>query len=66
VTHGERDGLCAISSYGLLPLSGSGPVVTVTVEARQTLGAKLPLQIGGTANELPLSPGSSGSAGWPR
>jgi len=51
VTHGERNGVCRIASYGVAPLSGSGQVLTITVEALRATGHRSPLAIGGQANE---------------
>ena len=56
VVHGERNGYCRIAAYGVVPLSGSGPVLTVTVEALKAASQRVPLGIRGTANEgaIPL------------
>jgi hypothetical protein len=60
VAHGDLDGTHKISAYGLLPLSGSGRVMTVTIEALKPTGPRVPLTIGGTANEgrIPLQIGT--------
>ena len=49
-----------VSAYGVLPLTGSGSVLTVTVEALKITTGGNPLAIGGRANEgaIPLRVGS--------
>jgi hypothetical protein len=47
----DRNGTYRIAGYGVLPLSGSGPVLTITVEALKDTGRQMPLTIGGVANE---------------
>jgi hypothetical protein len=56
VAHGDLNGSHLVSAYGVLPLSGSGSVLTVTIQAVKTVGARLPMTITGTANErkIPL------------
>jgi hypothetical protein len=56
VAHSERSGTCRIAAYGVVPLSGSGPVLQVTVEALKPLGPQAPLGLTGLANEgrIPL------------
>jgi uncharacterized repeat protein (TIGR01451 family) len=55
-------GTYRIAGYGVTPLAGSGPVLTITVEALERTGRGLPLQIGGIANEgqIPLRIGGRG------
>jgi hypothetical protein len=50
-------GTLRIAAYGVLPLAGSGPVLTVTVEALKTVGRQAPLTVSGQANEgtIPLA-----------
>jgi hypothetical protein len=52
----DAAGTCRIAAYGLLPLAGSGPVLTVTVEGVRATGARVPLTVSGQANEgaIPL------------
>jgi hypothetical protein len=47
----ELVGAQKIAAFGVVPLSGSGSVLTVTVEALKNTGNKPPLQLSGTANE---------------
>jgi hypothetical protein len=57
VEHADQGGTHRIAAYGVLPLSGSGSVLTVTVEALKDVGRQAPLNIGGgVANEglIPL------------
>ena len=60
VAHGELSGTHRISAYGVLPLSGSGSVMTVTIEGLRPTGRQLPLTVTGTANEggIPLRVGT--------
>jgi hypothetical protein len=60
IAHGDVDGTHKISAYGILPLSGSGSVMTVTIEAVKPTGPRLPLTVAGTANEgrIPLQIGT--------
>jgi hypothetical protein len=51
VAHGDLNGSHLVSAYGVLPLSGSGSALTVTIQAVKTVGARLPMTITGTANE---------------
>jgi hypothetical protein len=57
VTHREHDGVCRIAAYQAVPLSGSGPVLTVTVEALKPVSPETAVAIAGTANEgaIPLA-----------
>jgi hypothetical protein len=51
LAQGCENGTCRIAAYGIAPLSGSGPVLTVTVKAlRDTARLDAP-SIGGAANE---------------
>jgi len=56
VVNSDLAGVQKIAGFGVVPLSGSGSVVTVTVEALKNTGNQPPLQISGTANEggIPL------------
>jgi hypothetical protein len=47
----NQKGTYRIAGYGLTSLSGSGSVLTVTVEALQNLGRDIPIRISGVANE---------------
>jgi hypothetical protein len=49
-------GTCRIAEYGFEPLSGSGTVLTITVEALRGTGNESPLSASGVANEggIPL------------
>ena len=60
VAHGELDGTHRISAYGVLPLTGNGSVLTVTIEGVKDAGRQLPLTMTGTANEggIPLRTGT--------
>jgi hypothetical protein len=60
IAHGDLGGTHKISAYGLLPLSGSGRVMTVTIEALKPTGLRVPLTVDGTANEgrIPLQIGT--------
>jgi hypothetical protein len=51
VAHGDVNGRHLVSAYGVLPLSGSGSALTITIKAVKTVGAQLPMTITGTANE---------------
>ena len=59
VAHADQKGTHRIAAYGVLPLSGSGSVLTVTIEALKTTGRVAPVTITGTANEgaVPLRVG---------
>jgi hypothetical protein len=52
----DGKGTVRIAGYGVVPLSGSGPVLTITVEALGNTGRQEPLRISGVANEggIPL------------
>jgi hypothetical protein len=52
----DAAGTCRIAAYGVLPLAGTGAVLTVTIEGVRTTGAKVPLTVSGRANEgaIPL------------
>jgi hypothetical protein len=52
----DGSGESRIAAYGLLPLSGSGPVLKITVEALRDTGRRASPAIGGVANEgaIPL------------
>ena len=56
VARSVKNGTCRVATYGVLPLSGSGSVLTVTIEALKTVGGQAPVTIRGTANEgrIPL------------
>jgi len=57
LAHSDRPGgLHRITTYGMLPLSGSGALAIVTVEGLGEAGPVQPMQIEGTANEgaIPL------------
>jgi len=64
VVTNDNSGTVNIAAYGVLPLSGSGAVLSVTVEARAPLGLKVPLRVRGEANEggIPLVGAGQGSA----
>jgi len=57
LAHSDREGgVHRITTYGMMPLSGSGTLAIVTVEGIGEAGPVLPLQIEGKANEgaIPL------------
>jgi len=56
VATGDLHGTYRIAAYDVVPLAGSGPVLTVTVEALSDARGRVPPAIGGTANEgaIPL------------
>jgi hypothetical protein len=56
VVQADAAGTCRIAAYGVLPLAGSGAVLTVTIEGVKATGARLPLTVSGQANEgaIPL------------
>jgi hypothetical protein len=56
VVQNSAAGTTRIAMYGVLPLSGSGAVLNVTVEGVKSSGAKPPLTVSGLANEgaIPL------------
>jgi hypothetical protein len=56
LAHADLSGTHKIAAFGVVPLSGSGSVLTVTVEALKNTGNQVPLQLNGTANEggIPL------------
>jgi hypothetical protein len=47
----DQEGTYRIAAYGVVPLSGSGPLLTVTVEALRDTGRRDAPTIGGVANE---------------
>jgi hypothetical protein len=51
VEEGDAPGSHRIAAYGVLPLSGSGSTLILTIEARKNLGAQLPIVVAGSANE---------------
>jgi len=62
----QAGGGARVAAYGPVPLSGSGTVLKITVEARTDLGRSLPLTIGAEANEgrIPLRvKGEAGAGG---
>jgi hypothetical protein len=60
VAHGDQGDAHKISAYGVLPLSGSGSVLRITIEALNPTGVRVPLTVNGTANEgrIPLRLGA--------
>jgi hypothetical protein len=52
----DVNGTLRIAGYGVVPLSGSGPVLKITVEVLRNTEGQLPLRISGVANEggIPL------------
>jgi hypothetical protein len=44
-------GTTRITAYGVLPLSGSGPILTVTIKTLKGGGRDVPVAIEGSANE---------------
>jgi len=54
--HADLAGTHRIAAYGVIPLSGSGAVLNVTIEALKGTGRQVPLQLSGVANEgrIPL------------
>jgi hypothetical protein len=63
----SRDGTLGIAAFGIAPLSGSGPALTITVEGRRPTGGVGALRISGAANEgaipLRIRHGRGGSRG---
>jgi len=59
----QAGGSARVAVYGPVPLSGSGTVVKITVEARTDLGRTLPMTIGAEANEGRVSLRIKGAAG---
>jgi hypothetical protein len=55
----DRDGVLRVALYGVLPLEGSGGLLSVTIEAREDLRGGAPVRIVGEANEgrIPLQIG---------
>ena len=51
VARGDRNGTQRIAAYGYAALSGSGSILTITVEALKNTGSQQPPTIGGVANE---------------
>ncbi len=51
LAHADLVGTHKIAVFGVVPMSGSGYVLTVTVEALRNTGNNPPLQLSGTANE---------------
>jgi hypothetical protein len=51
LAHSASSGNEKVAVFGVVPLSGSGPALTVTVEALKNTGSQSPLRITGTANE---------------
>jgi hypothetical protein len=51
VAEGETPGSHRIAAYGVLPLSGSGSTLIFTIEAKKNVGAQLPIDVVGSANE---------------
>jgi hypothetical protein len=56
VVQNSAAGATRIAMYGVLPLSGSGAILNVTLEGVKPSGAKLPLTVSARANEgaIPL------------
>lgn len=56
VVTNDSGGTVAIGAYGVLPLAGSGSVLTITVEALKETGPRAPMTVRGQANEgqIPL------------
>ena len=61
VMHGAGQEVDRIAAYGVLPLSGSGPVLTLTVRALQDTGRQMPLSVEAAANEGAISLSVRGS-----
>jgi hypothetical protein len=51
VAQSDENGTHRVAAYGVLPLTGSGSVMTVTIEALKTTGKQAPLTLSGKANE---------------
>jgi len=51
VVEGDAQGTHRIAAYGILPMSGSGSTLILTVKAKKNAGAELPIEISGSANE---------------
>jgi len=62
----DEAGEYRIAAYGLTPLSGSGAVLTVTVEALRNTGSGDAPSIGGMANEGSIPLTTNGRNGGPR
>jgi hypothetical protein len=62
----DLTGTYRIAAYGVLPLAGSGPVLTVTVEALRNVGREEPMGISGVANEGRIPLRVQGPDPWPR
>jgi hypothetical protein len=58
VAHGDQPGGHRITTYGVAPLSGTGALLTVTVEGRDSRPTDVTIGIDGLANEgrIPLKP----------
>jgi hypothetical protein len=52
----DAGGVHNVGMYGVLPLEGSGTLLSVTVMAQRNLGANVPIRVSGEANEemIPL------------
>jgi hypothetical protein len=59
----DETGSVRIAAYGVVPLVGSGSIMTITVEALADTGSRIPLSIDGSANEggIPLRTAGQGS-----
>ena len=47
----DTGGVVEVGMYGILPLEGSGTLLSITVRAHQDLGFELPVRVKGVANE---------------
>jgi hypothetical protein len=65
LAHSDQRGTLRIAAYGYAALSGSGSILTVTVEALKNTGNDSPLAVGGTANEGAIPLRVNGRAGAP-